>query len=538
MKSVVSDAAVTKLAEATEGRSPREAMLKNAANEIVFAVVGHAGSGTSTVAKALHQVLSVPALGYDVDILSAREVISGWANSHSLEVPNAVTSKLKGVELLQDRGDDMRKQTDDFTSVARALISKVRTTRAQKTGIKEVGDGPVAPDGKPRAYILDSIRHPAEVELLRHVYQDAFILIGIVCEEEKRTLRLTQKYPDAGVDSVRKFMRRDAKDSAPHGQRVAEAFYLADFFLDNSVERFLPDTTENPNWDINEKLGRLIRIVTHSEIVRPETAETAMNHAAGAAMRSACLSRQVGAALTDPNGNVIATGSNEVPRAGGGVYGEVYFDEPDHRCAFRKLPPGVRPYCSNTTEQNALVDKLIEQVPELKNADAIRKLALKEEIKRSGIGDLIEFSRAVHAEMDALLSAGREGISTVGGRLYVTTFPCHYCARHIVTAGVDEVQFIEPYPKSRAAGLHGDAIAQELVGWTPPSRGGKKVLFRSFVGVAPRLYRRAFLKDRELKNKQNGELQLHPPQWGTAWHLRTAGYVEIEAKLAKEQTSV
>ncbi len=89
-------------------------------------------------------------------------------------------------------------------------------------------------------------------------------------------------------------MLRDARDSAPYGQRVAEAFYLADFFLDNSIERFLPDKTENPSWDINEKLGRLIRIVTHSEIVRPETAETAMNHAAGAAMQSACLSRQVG----------------------------------------------------------------------------------------------------------------------------------------------------------------------------------------------------------------------------------------------------
>ncbi len=132
MSSVVSETAGAKIAEVTEGSNPREAMLRNAANEIVFAVVGHAGSGTSTVAKALHQVLSVPALGYDVDILSARDVISGWATSRRLEVPNAGTAKLQGVELLQDRGDDMRKQTGDFTSVARALIAKVRTTRAKK----------------------------------------------------------------------------------------------------------------------------------------------------------------------------------------------------------------------------------------------------------------------------------------------------------------------------------------------------------------------------------------------------------------------
>ena len=37
------------------------------------------------------------------------------------------------------------------------------------------------------------------------------------------------------------------------------------------------------------------------------------------------------------------------------------------------------------------------------------------------------------------MSAGRKGASTLGTRLFVTTFPCHYCARHIVSAGVDEV---------------------------------------------------------------------------------------------------
>src|SRR5262249_28612530 len=130
------------------------------------------------------------------------------------------------------------------------------------------------------------------------------------------------------------------------------------------------------------------------------------------------------------------------------------------------------------------------------------------------IGDLLEFSRAVHAEMDALLSAGRKGATTVGSRLFVTTFPCHYCARHIVSAGVDEVQFIEPYPKSQALTLHPDSIQFEKGkrNWFPPSSQRAKgersdaegsgevgrVLFRPFTGVAPRMYRRAFQKDREL----------------------------------------
>jgi hypothetical protein len=137
--------------------------------------------------------------------------------------------------------------------------------------------------------------------------------------------------------------------------------------------------------------------------------------------------------------------------------------------------------------------------------------------------------------MDALLSAAREGISPIGTRLYVTTFPCHYCARHLVTAGVDEVQYIEPYPKSQALDLHDDAIQITAKNWVPPSQGGKKVLFRPFSGVAPRLFGRAFLKDRDLKNKETGLIDIGTPAWGTPWHLRRASYVELEAALARSE---
>jgi hypothetical protein len=143
------------------------------------------------------------------------------------------------------------------------------------------------------------------------------------------------------------------------------------------------------------------------------------------------------------------------------------------------------------------------------------------------------------------LSAGRIGATTVATRLFVTTFPCHYCARHIVSAGVDEVQFIEPYLKSQALTLHRDSIQFEMGqdGWTPPSEvkpdeSGKiperRVLFRPFTGVAPRMYRRAFEKDRELKNPITGNLQIQDPDWGTAYDVSTKSYAELETALTKD----
>lgn len=45
--------------------------------------------------------------------------------------------------------------------------------------------------------------------------------------------------------------------------------------------------------------------------------------------------------------------------------------------------------------------------------------------------------------------------------LYSTTYPCHGCAKHIVAAGISEVVYYEPYPKSRALALHDDSIQED-----------------------------------------------------------------------------
>jgi deoxycytidylate deaminase len=116
------------------------------------------------------------------------------------------------------------------------------------------------------------------------------------------------------------------------------------------------------------------------------------------------------------------------------------------------------------------------------------------------VKDLIEFSRAVHAELHAILGAGRvAGDRVVNGRLFVTTYPCHSCARHIVAAGVSEVYYIEPYRKSLATRLHPDALSESVedVG---------KVRILQFDGVAPRRFIDLFEAG---VRKQGGVLRLN-----------------------------
>lgn len=482
------------------------------------------------MAKVLKNLLEHPTLpvgSYETEIIKASTLITRWAEKKSRPI-NGNPDELDRARCLQDLGDEMRE--NDHSAVATALIREIRATRAEKQKQDPATQDPVIPDGTRRAYVLESIRHPAEVHLLRSVYGSCFTLLGVVCNQSKRLKRIQKKYRNAGEKDALAFMERDAKAPDNHGQKVSDAFHLADFFIDNSGDRLLSNGQGNPKWTVIDDLGRLIKIITHSEIVRPTLSETAMFEAHGAALRSACLSRQVGACLIDSNGNVVATGTNEVPAAGGGLYGESFDQkELDGRCAYYQTP-----HCRNTKEQNNIIDEVLDSLSKDFPTLESQRSKLESSLRNTSIGGLLEFSRAVHAEMDALLTAARKGASSIGTRMFVTTFPCHYCARHIVSAGVDEVQFIEPYPKSKTMGLHPDSVTLESQDWNPPSQGGQQVFFHPFTGVAPILYRRAFLKDRELKIKGSGVMAIGEPDWGSPWHVKRVSYVELEARLAHE----
>ena len=68
----------------------------------------------------------------------------------------------------------------------------------------------------------------------------------------------------------------------------------------------------------------------------------------------------------------------------------------------------------------------------------------------------INYVTAAHAEVVAIGRAAKEGIVTSGAELYVTDFPCPYCARLIVSAGIAKVYFLRGY-----AVLEGDQFLKD-----------------------------------------------------------------------------
>ncbi len=71
-------------------------------------------------------------------------------------------------------------------------------------------------------------------------------------------------------------------------------------------------------------------------------------------------------------------------------------------------------------------------------------------------GDRIEYVTSAHAEVGVLGEAARRGIATEGAELYVTDFPCPYCARLIAKSGIKKLYFLKGY-----AVLEGDVFLKE-----------------------------------------------------------------------------
>ena len=101
---------------------------------------------------------------------------------------------------------------------------------------------------------------------------------------------------------------------------------------------------------------------------------------------------------------------------------------------------------------------------------------------------LIEFIRCLHAEQAAIVNAARAGVSTEQAVLYTTTFPCHECAKIIIGAGIREVHYIEPFPKSLVDRLYGEMIDTSPVPQHLKGEEGYRIPFYQFVGIAPRRF--------------------------------------------------
>jgi deoxycytidylate deaminase len=350
------------------------------------------------------------------------------------------------------------------------------------------GDWPFIPLPR-QAYLFRSLKRQGEVARLRRVYGRAFILISAYSPREVRVDRLSRKLASSDLKFSPDYARHKAEElikideyeqGISYGQDVRHAYAMADFFVDASA---------NPA-DITSELRRFIAMLFNYQFHTPTPDEQGMALADLASLRSAHLSRQVGAAITRSDGTIVAIGCNDVPKAGGGVYWPGEGDGRDFNLrkntslevrdeVFREVLTGTMTRLIEAGSLSPEAKAAFKKDPE-EFIEANFRVALRD----TRLMDILEFDRSVHAEMMAISDAARKGVSLEGCTLYATTFPCHNCARHIVSSGIRRAVYIHPYEKSLTKRLHGDAIGVDLSLHT----GKDLVRFDPFVGTAPNLY--------------------------------------------------
>lgn len=427
-------------------------------DELVIALVGPVGSGVSTTATALAEILEGE-FGYSVDTVKVSDIINEKVSLVGQQPVSATDDER--THKLQQAGSALRGKFGEDV-LANFCIEKIHASRDE--------DGA----DKVRRYctIIDSLKNPGEVDRLRTVYGDLFWLLGVFAPEEVRISRLKAASPSNAY--IQRISDQDYDEGTEHGQSVKDTMSIADMFIRNDAQN-----TVQLNVVLQSFLDRIFEV----GVSTPNTDETAMFAAASMAMQSACLSRQVGAVIQNLHGELIGQGANDVPKFDGGLYSSNLPATHDHRCYNWK-----NKICHNDAEKDAIFDQIAKYAREsFKESSQQEVDEFLKKVRKSRVKGLIEFSRAVHAEMAAIVSSARDGLGQVrGATLFTTTFPCHNCARHIVAAGIRKVVYIEPYPKSLALNLHNDAIS------TNEGDEGKKVVFLQYQGAAPRSFSRIF----------------------------------------------
>lgn len=468
-------------------------------SEIVIGLVGAIGTQYPTVKQIISERLKNN-FKYDVEEVKISSSIIEKSPLYK-ESSESGSDSYKKINNLMNTGNQLRKETNNNAVLALGAISFIKNKRQKEKYRK--------------AYIVDSLKHPDEIKALREVYGHGFYLIGVYSDINDRTKYLTKELVMTDEEANKLISKDENDEEGGHGQHTSDTYHLSDFFV-------------NVNYNseqLKQSIFRFLDIIFGSPHITPLFEEYAMFMAFTASLRSADLSRQVGAVLTK-NEDIIAMGANDIPKYGGGLYWPYYDEDKNEYVDFPHGRDYTRGYDSNVIERNKIIKEIIDKIED-EQAD---KNKIEIILQSSRLKDLIEFGRVVHAEMETLMTCARNNISARNGVLFCTTFPCHNCAKHIVASGVDKVYFIEPYPKSKALEFHSESIKMGILN----DEEQKYTFFEPFMGVGPRKFFDLFSigsgsgRNIRRKDKDGNAIEWQPAKSKPKVQLFPISYIERE----------
>lgn len=290
---------------------------------------------------------------------------------------------------------------------------------------------------------IDTFRNPFEISFFRERYS-AFYLLSINTEVDTRVKKLqnTANVNSNQLKSIDKeYEKRLSGNEVFFSQDIASCIQLADIHIHN------PNISFDNFSNLKRQLIYYITLIVHPGLVPPSNIERCMQMAFNAKLNSGCLSRQVGAVITDKYSSIKAIGWNSVPE------GHV-------PCLLRSAEDLLNNEDENAYSNYESNNPIFRRTMECTYGD----LQSKEDCQTKVSGLNISFcfkdiqnsidgeknqvhTRSLHAEENAFLQITKYGGAGIkDGMLFVTASPCELCSKKAYQLGIKNIIYIDPYP--------------------------------------------------------------------------------------------
>lgn len=325
--------------------------------------------------------------------------------------------------------------------------------------------------------VIDSIKNPFESMYLKARYS-SYYLMAISTDDKERHARLEsppKQLTPAEIEAIDTIESlKQYKDFAgsvnkpepishsslsvyslqPIKEKLGARFAAILPFIMQNVERcveaadiFIYNRADNQQRLLLKRyLVRYVSLIMNPGLVLPTNIERCMQIAQAAKVNSGCISRQVGAVLTDQNYHVRSIGWNEVPSGRVPCTYRDIFDVSRHW--------STAAYSDYENDDNDTFQQCLREMN--KQVDQARKTmedlgkrlpyCFKDIFNRIDHNKNQVHPRSLHGEERAFLSlADQGGASIKGGYLFTTSSPCELCTKKACYMGISKIYYVESY---------------------------------------------------------------------------------------------
>lgn len=333
---------------------------------------------------------------------------------------------------------------------------------------------------------IDTIRNPYEAKYFKDRYS-AFYLVSINAPSDDRKRYLQDKYKftydqikdidlkESGETKTNDAPKCNSCNKKSNEKGSSDKYY--ELIMPNvkrcieisDIHIFNPRNESQNHNVLKAQLAWYLSLIKHPGLITPTSMERVMQIAYTAKMNSGCISRQVGAVVTDESFSIKSVGWNDVAK------GQV-------PCNLRSLDE-LKSFSSDTTyseyERNdegfrKIAEDKLDKVKNLHDLGRNLSFCFKSIQNQLDNEKNQVHTRSLHAEENAFLQLAKYGgMGVERGKLFTTASPCELCAKKAYQLGIKEIVYIDPYP--------GLAIQHIIsIGINPPLL----IQFRGAVGKA------------------------------------------------------